>query len=180
MNASFRISAVLLPVLCLLTGAIGAVMVWGRSSEERVQQSARLNEFNQLTDEQQHLIRLSNADFQDQSEARRSEITQIFETTRRNPQLREAMDRYYEWRSSLSHEDWDRFREMSPDERLAFVTSGWVIEEQSRQEISIGFPGRDAARMPTLHLTFEEYAAIVTETQSKSPDETALRSPSRM
>ena len=172
MNASFRVSTVLIPAVCLLSGAIGAVMVWGRSSEERIQLTRRLNEFSQLTDEQQHMIRLSNADFHHQSGARRSEITAIFELTRENPQLRKTLDHYNAWWSSLSPEDWDRFREMSPDERLAFVQSGWTNFQQPQQEITIEFPGRDATRMPTLQLTFDEYARIISEAHAavKKPE----------
>jgi hypothetical protein len=172
MKDSFRFSTILIPAVGLLIGAMSAVMVWGRNSEEYVQLTERLDNFRQLTDEQQHLVRLSFDDFREQSPTRRAEITEIFETSRRDPQFRKALDRYYNWWSSLSREDWDHFREMSDQARLAFVRSSLNLEQEPQKEIVIEFPGREPARIPELHLTFEEYSTIIQEAlaAAKKPD----------
>jgi len=172
MRDSFRFSAILIPVTGLLIGTMTAVMVWGRSSDEHIQLTERLSEFRQLTDEQQHLIRLSFDEFREQSPARRAEMTAIFKTTRQDPQFRKALDRYYSWWSSLSREEWDRFREMSDDARLAFVSSSLNPDQEPQKEIVVEFPGREPAKLPKLYLTFEEYSTIIPEAlaEAKLPE----------
>lgn len=163
MKSSMPVSTILVPVVGLLIGSMCAVMVWGGSSQDHVELTRRLNEFRQLTDEQQRLVRLSFADFQEQSPARRAEIAEIFETSRQDPEFREALDRYDTWWASLSRAEWDSFRELSDDARIAFVSSGLNLQQKPQKEIVIEFPGREPARLPTLHLTFEEYASMILE-----------------
>lgn len=175
MNAQPAVLRGLLPAICLAAGAVCAVAVWGRSSEDTAMLKQRLAEFQNLAEDQQQTIRRNNSDFLNQPESRRKEIQKIYDESRANPEMKEAMERYFTWWSSLKQDDWDRFREMNSEERIAFVRSHWTSISHPNQEIEIVFRGPPSTRLPTLRLTFDEYWKIISTTLSQAEKPESLQ-----
>ena len=107
---------------------------------------------------------------------KQTEIEQIHQQTRANPELLQTMNRYFEWWSSLSQAEWDSFEELSAEERLAFVKSRWrKSTEATPEEIVVEFTGPSSVRMPTLRLSFADYWSIISETVPNEDRDDALR-----
>lgn len=159
----------LLPIVSVLLGACISVVIWGRNSEERSYLSKQLKEFESLELEQKNNVRKSYALLKSMPKRKQAEIEQIHQQTQKNPELLQAMNRYFEWWSSLSQGDWDRFEELTAEERLAFVKSRWKESNKTApEEIVVEFTGPSSSRMPTLRLSFADYWSIISETV---PDE---------
>jgi hypothetical protein len=168
--------AVLLPVVCLLFGACLSIFMWGRSSDERAYLSKQLQEFQSLETEQKDNVRKSYAMLKSMPARKQTEIEQIHQQTRANPELLQTMNRYFEWWSSLSQAEWDSFEELSAEERLAFVKSRWrKSTEATPEEIVVEFTGPSSVRMPTLRLSFADYWSIISETVPNEDRDDALR-----
>jgi hypothetical protein len=168
--------AVLLPVVCLLFGACLSIFMWGRSSDERAYLSKQLQEFQSLETEQKDNVRKSYAMLKSMPARKQTEIEQIHQQTRANPELLQTMNRYFEWWSSLSQAEWDSFEELSAEERLAFVKSRWrKSTEATPEEIVVEFTGPSSVRMPTLRLSFADFWSIISETVPNEDRDDALR-----
>lgn len=174
MSRFFRFQAVVLPLICLLLGAFLSILAWGRSSDDRMFLENQLKRFRSLSREQQDNVRKSHVLFHSQSPKRRAEIEEIFHETRQNAELKNTLDQYFTWWSGLSQNQWDTFRELSPDDRLQFVQEHWTDASRATEEITVEFTGPPTARMPTLHLTFEEYWTIISAVIPASRRDAAL------
>lgn len=170
------IQVVLLPTTCLLFGACLSIFMWGRSSDERAYLSKQLQEFQSLETEQKDNVRKSYALLKSMPARKQTEIEQIHQQTRANPQLLQTMNRYFEWWSSLSQAEWDSFEDLSAEERLAFVKSRWrKSTEATPEEIVVEFTGPSSVRMPTLRLSFADFWSIISETVPNEDRDDALR-----
>ena len=170
------VQAVLLPITCLLFGACLSIFMWGRSSDERAFLSKQLQEYQSLETEQKNNVRESYAMLKSMPARKQTEIEQIHQQTRANPELLQTMNRYFEWWSSLSQAEWDSFEELSAEERLAFVKSRWrKPTEATPEEIVVEFTGPSSVRMPTLRLSFADYWSIISETVPNEDRDDALR-----
>ena len=170
------VQAVLLPITCLLFGACLSIFMWGRSSDERAHLSKQLQEYQSLETEQKNNVRKSYAMLKSMPARKQTEIEQIHQQTRANPELLQTMNRYFEWWSSLSQAEWDSFEELSAEERLAFVKSRWrKPTEATPEEIVVEFTGPSSVRMPTLRLSFADYWSIISETVPNEDRDDALR-----
>ena len=109
------VQAVLLPITCLLFGACLSIFMWGRSSDERAFLSKQLQEYQSLETEQKNNVRKSYAMLKSMPARKQTEIEQIHQQTRANPELLQTMNRYFEWWSSLSQAEWDSFEELSAE-----------------------------------------------------------------
>jgi len=168
--------AVLLPIVCLLFGACMSIFMWGRSSDERAYLSKQLQEFQSLETEQKDNVRKSYALLKSMPARKQTEIEQIHQQTRANPELLQTMNRYFEWWSSLSQAEWDSFEELTAEERLAFVKSRWrKSTEATPEEIVVEFTGPSSVRMPTLRLSFADFWSIISETVPNEDRDDALR-----
>ena len=87
--------AVLLPIVCLLFGACMSIFMWGRSSDERAYLSKQLQEFQSLETEQKDNVRKSYALLKSMPARKQTEIEQIHQQTRANPELLQTMNRYF-------------------------------------------------------------------------------------
>lgn len=170
------IQVVLLPITCLLFGACLSIFMWGRSSDERAYLSKQLQEFQSLETEQKDNVRKSYALLKSMPARKQTEIEQIHQQTRANPELLQTMNRYFEWWSSLSQAEWDSFEDLSAEERLAFVKSRWrKSTEATPEEIVVEFTGPSSVRMPTLRLSFADFWSIISETVPNEDRDDALR-----
>ena len=170
------IQVVLLPATCLLFGACLSIFMWGRSSDERAYLSKQLQEFQSLETEQKDNVRKSYALLKSMPARKQTEIEQIHQQTRANPELLQTMNRYFEWWSSLSQAEWDSFEDLSAEERLAFVKSRWrKSTEATPEEIVVEFTGPSSVRMPTLRLSFADFWSIISETVPNEDRDDALR-----
>lgn len=170
------IPVVLLPITCLLFGACLSIFMWGRSSDERAYLSKQLQEFQSLETEQKDNVRKSYALLKSMPARKQTEIEQIHQQTRANPELLQTMNRYFEWWSSLSQAEWDSFEELTAEERLAFVKSRWrKSTEATSEEIVVEFTGPSSVRMPTLRLSFADFWSIISETVPNEDRDDALR-----
>ena len=170
------IQVVLLPTTCLLFGACLSIFIWGRSSDERAYLSKQLQEFQSLETEQKDNVRKSYALLKSMPARKQTEIEQIHQQTRANPELLQTMNRYFEWWSSLSQAEWDSFEDLSAEERLAFVKSRWrKSTEATPEEIVVEFTGPSSVRMPTLRLSFADFWSIISETVPNEDRDDALR-----
>jgi hypothetical protein len=170
------IQVVLLPTTCLLFGACLSIFMWGRSSDERAYLSKQLQEFQSLETEQKDNVRKSYALLKSMPARKQTEIEQIHQQTRANPELLQTMNRYFEWWSSLSQAEWDSFEDLSAEERLAFVKSRWrKSTEATPEEIVVEFTGPSSVRMPTLRLSFADFWSIISETVPNEDRDDALR-----
>ncbi len=155
------VSEWLLPVICILCGAVGSVLVWGGESEDRVALNRQLEKFRALDEEQQHAVRRSFADFNGQSETRKAAINSVHRTVQQDPALRDTLESYYTWWSALGQSEWDSFQEMNLEDRLTFARSRMNTEFDSAKQIVVDFPGPVSSRLPPLHMTFEEFGRII-------------------
>lgn len=170
------IQVVLLPITCLLFGACLSIFMWGRSSDERAYLSKQLQEFQSLETEQKDNVRKSYALLKSMPARKQTEIEQIHQQTRANPELLQTMNRYFEWWSSLSQAEWDSFEDLSAEERLAFVKSRWrKSTEATPEEIVVEFTGPSSVRMPTLRVSFADFWSIISETVPNEDRDDALR-----
>ena len=170
------IQVVLLPITCLLFGGCVSIFMWGRSSDEQAYLSKQLQEFQSLETEQKDNVRKSYALLKSMPARKQTEIEQIHQQTRANPELLQTMNRYFEWWSSLSQAEWDSFEELSAEERLAFVKSRWrKSTEATPEEIVVEFTGPSSVRMPTLRLSFADFWSIISETVPNEDRDNALR-----
>lgn len=165
-----------LPITCMLLGTCISAFVWGRNSEDRTYLTEQLNKFQSLEAEQKNNVRKSYALLKSMPARKQTEIEQIHQQTKTNPELQETMNHYFEWWSSLSQAEWDSFEELSAEERLAFVKSRWrKSTEAIPEEIVVEFTGPSSVRMPTLRLTFEDYWSIISKTVPNEDRDETLR-----
>jgi hypothetical protein len=147
----------LIPAASLLIGAGAALSVWGGRSDKHIELQQQLAKFLALDEEQRHDVRLSFADFKAQSDSRKTDIESVHDAVQKDPILREAMERYYRWWSSLDQHDWDAFQEMNSDDRLEFVRTRINAQADESKQIVVEFLGP----LPPLHMTFEEFGKIL-------------------
>jgi hypothetical protein len=174
MILSNRIPALTIPVTGLILGSILAMQVCGRSTPDQIYLKNQQSKFLNLPSEQQNTIRKSYALFNSQSETRRSEIAEIFQQTQSNSKLAGTLEQFAEWWPELSQSDWDSFRNLSTEERLQFVSARWTENPADNNEITIEFPGPPSVRLPTLHLSFEEFWTIISTAVPASKREASL------
>ncbi len=161
MTRPFQIQSIMLPLVCIAAGAIGAVVAWGGSTDERMELVQRLKEFQELPPEQQNNIRKSRSLLKSQPPERQTEIEKIHEESSQNPALKKTLDKYFVWWSSLSPTELETARSLDTAERLEFVKAHWANESKVRKEITVEFFGPANTRLPTLSLTFEEFWGII-------------------
>jgi hypothetical protein len=174
MILSNRIPALTIPVTGLILGSILAMQVCGRSTPDQIYLKNQQSKFLNLPSEQQNTSRKSYALFNSQSETRRSEIAEIFQQTQSNSKLAGTLEQFAEWWPELSQSDWDSFRNLSTEERLQFVSARWTENPADNNEITIEFPGPPSVRLPTLHLSFEEFWTIISTAVPASKREASL------
>lgn len=163
MSRGSLISEWLLPLVCILCGAAGSVLVWGSESEDRVALNRQLGKFLALDDEQQQAVRRGFADFSAQSETRKAVINSVHYTVQQDPALRATLESYYTWWSALDQSEWDAYQEMNTADRLTFARSRMNTESDPAKQIVVEFPGPVSSRLPPLHMTFEEFGRIIAE-----------------
>jgi len=174
MILSHRVCVMTIPASGLLLGSLLAFQVWGRSSPDQILLRDQQKKFLSLPGEQQNTIHKSLALFNSQSEARRAEITEIYQQTQTDARLANTLDRFSEWWSTLSQTDWDSFRNLNTEERFQFISARWTDSAGTSNEITIEFPGPPSVRLPTLHLSFEEFWNIISTAMPASKREARL------
>ena len=174
MILSSRFSNLTIPAIGLALGSLLAFQAWGRSTPDQIHLRNQRSKFLNLPSEQQNTIHKSYALFNSQSEARRAEINEIFQQTQTDPKLADTLNHFSAWWSTLSQADWDSFRHLNTEERLEFVSARWTENAPSNNEITIEFPGPPLVRLPTLHLSFEEFWNIVSTAVPTSKREAGL------
>lgn len=150
------------PLTGLALGGAVAVMVFGGSSQEHTLLTARLEELQNLTPDQQKMVKASHAEFSRQTEERRHEIIALHNAVQENPELNTALERYSSWWSSLSQAEWDSFPAMDREEQIAFAKARIDKRAGSAAMVIVEFSGWGQTSLQPLHLTFDECERIVT------------------
>lgn len=159
--------------LMLLGAAVGGVCAygfWGGVSLDRQLLNEQLIKYQALSEEQRRLVRLSSEDLLAQSESRRAKVFELQGAVESEAGLSEVLERYSNWRRSLSREELDQYEQLEAAERLEFVRSRWQTESsRGSAELEIRFSDAYARRLPVLHISAVECwrlaGAIVPEEQ---------------
>ncbi|HQZ67264.1 MAG TPA: hypothetical protein PLY87_19370 [Planctomycetaceae bacterium] len=157
------IKSSVIALLGLGLGAAAAVSVVGYSSEEHAVLSSQLERYGELSPEQQKILKASFAEFSIQTDERRQELVAMHETVRKDPELKDGLEKYFFWWSSLSQSEWDSFPEMDRAQQIAFVKSRINKPTETEKIIVVDFGSFGQTSLQPLHLTVEECVKIITD-----------------
>ncbi len=147
-----------------LAGCVVAISFWGKTSEQKKNLQDQLSQFSAMSPEQQSAIRRSFDDLGNQSEEKKREFEKIHSECTKNAELRNTLDDFFHWWTTLPQTDRNQFRELNDEKKLAFVESHASRGAQLKPDITIEFPGARGRQFETLNMTFEEYWEIISET----------------
>ncbi|MFN6150395.1 MAG: hypothetical protein ACK45A_01145 [Planctomyces sp.] len=164
----------------LILGLAAAIAVVGTRSTAQTQLAEKADLFSQLSEQDQHLLRLSFRDYLAQPTERQQLLQDIHTLSRSSPAAKTALARFGNWWKDLSRADWDAWAALDENARLKFVEDRWSSAENSRAsaEIEIRFPATYERFFPRLHMTHAELEAIVfqlvPETERPAPIQQVL------
>ncbi|MEJ7591012.1 MAG: hypothetical protein WKF77_05645 [Planctomycetaceae bacterium] len=161
-QSDFR-NGVVIPVVCIALGSAAAVTVVGSSSEEHALLNARAAEFRELKEDQQKMVKASFAEFSIQTDDRKREIKALREAIQKDPQLKDGLEKYFAWWSSLSQSEWDSFPEMSREQQIGFAKARINKPTQKEKTVVVDFGDWGQTSLQPLHLTTEECGRIITD-----------------
>ena len=176
MSVLSPVSSWILSAVCILTGVCAASLVWGMQSADRIELSSQLEKFVALNEEQRHAVRLSFADLNAQTASRQQKVVEVLTALRDEPALRQTLDRYYAWWSSLDQADFDVFQDMNSEDRLTFARLRMDPQEETSRKILIEFGGPVTSRLPPLRMTFDEFGRIIDEATRETERPPSLQS----
>ena len=163
MNLPGTLKSLLIGLLGVAIGAAAAVSIVGYSSEEHAVLSSQLDRFRKLSPEQQKVVKASFAEFSIQPDERRQEIMALHETIQKDPDLKDGLEKYFSWWSSLSQSEWDSFPEMNREQQIAFVRARINKRTETEKTIVVDFAVWGQTSLQPLHLTVEECVKIITD-----------------
>ena len=163
MRLSGFLNSVVIPVVSIALGGAAAVTVVGSSSEERALLKSRLTEFREFDPDQQKMVRASFAEFSNQTEDRKREIIALHEAIQNDPKLKDGLDRYFAWWSSLSQSEWDSFPEMNREQQMDFAKARINKPTDAGKTIVVDFAGWGQTSLLPLQLTIDECGRIITD-----------------
>lgn len=169
MSTSYVVRDIILPLVCSVIGGAGAVAVIGVSSEEHRLLNHRLAEFRELNTYDQKMVKASFAEFSIQTEERKRDLRALHEAVQQNPKLKIGLEKYFEWWSALSQEEWDNFPEMSREQQIAFAQARIHKTSESEKTIVVDFADWGQTSMQPLHLTIDECGKIITDSLRDTP-----------
>lgn len=151
-----------IPMVGVAIGCAGAVAFVGASSEEHSLLNSRLREFSDLNTDQQKMVKASYAEFALQTKDRKSEINALNQAVQADPELKQALERYSDWWSSLSRSEWDSFPGMTREQQIAFAKARIRKRADSSAVVVVEFTGWGQTSLQPLHLTLDECERIIT------------------
>ncbi len=158
---SIKSSLIALPGIGL--GAAVAVLIVGYSSEEHAVLNSQLEIYSELSPEQQKMLKASFAEFSIQTDDRKQEIVALHETVQKDPELKDGLEKYFSWWSSLSQSEWDSFPAMDRAQQIAFVKSRINKQSEAEKTVVVDFGSFGQTSLQPLHLTVEECVEIITD-----------------
>ncbi len=163
MRLSGFLKGLVIPGVCISLGCAAAVAVVGSSSEDHDLLNSRLNEFCALKPDQQKMVKASFAEFSVQTDNRKREIIALHEAVRNDPKLKNGLERYFAWWSSLSQSEWDSFPAMSREQQIAFAKARINKPTETEKTVVVDFADWGQTSLQPLHLTIEECGQIITD-----------------
>ncbi len=151
-----------IPAVGLAIGCAGAIAFVGASSEEHSLLKSRNHEFSDLNTDQQKMVMASYAEFALQTKDRKSEINALNQAVQADPELKQALERYSDWWSSLSRSEWDSFPGMTREQQIAFAKARIRKRADSSAVVVVEFTGWGQTSLQPLHLTLDECERIIT------------------
>ncbi|MFN9721482.1 MAG: DUF3106 domain-containing protein [Planctomycetota bacterium] len=151
-------------VFAAAAGCLVALAVWGRTSEEKQNLQRHSAQFTAMSPDRQSAIRRSFDDLGNQSPDQRREFEKIHAECENNPELKRTLEDFYHWWTALPQSDRNQFRELSVEQKLAFVEAHASDGSQLRADIVVEFPGTRTRQFDTLNMSFDEYWTIISET----------------
>lgn len=175
MKPSHFLTSVVIPVVCIALGSAVAVAVVGSSSHEHTLLSRRLAEYRELTEDQRKMVKASFAEFSIQTDDRKREIRSLHEAVQNDPKLKNGLEAYFAWWSSLSQSEWDSFPEMTREQQIGFAKTRINKHTETEKTIVVDFADWGQASLQPLHLTIEECGQIIADSlnDTKIPPEIA-------
>ena len=163
MKLSDFLKGVIIPGVCIALGSAAAVAVVGSSSEEHGLLKNRLAEYRELREDQRKMVKASFAEFSIQTDDRKREIIALHDAVQNDPKLKDGLERYFEWWSSLSQTEWDSFPEMSREQQIAFAKARINKHTETEKTIVVDFADWGQTSLQPLHLTIDECGQIITD-----------------
>ena len=168
MKLSDFLTGVVIPGVCIALGSAAAVAFVGSSSEEHALLNSRLAEYRELTEDHRKMVKASFAEFSIQTDDRKREIIALHEAVQNDPKLKDGLERYFVWWSSLSQAEWDSFPEMSREQQIAFAKARINKQTETERTIVVDFADWGQTSLQPLHLTIDECGQIITDSLKES------------
>ncbi|MFM7058484.1 MAG: hypothetical protein ACKO2P_16345 [Planctomycetota bacterium] len=153
-----------------LAGSTSALLCLSHPDASRRLLNERAVQYQQLPEEQRHLVRLSYQDLKSQSAERQQQVRAMHEASQQDPQLASVIRRYSKWQQELPRTERDQYQQLDAAGRLDFVRRQWnsgIPDAAATMEIR--FTDASARRLPPLHISASEFwqlaSVIVPETQ---------------
>ena len=163
MKLSDFLTDVLIPGVCIALGGATAVAVVGSSSQEHALLSSRLAEYRELREDQRKMVKASFAEFSIQTDDRKREIIALYEAVQKDPKLKDGLEKYFAWWSSLSQSEWDSFPEMSREHQIGFAKARINKQTETEKTIVVDFADWGQTSLQPLHLTIDECGQIIAD-----------------
>jgi gas vesicle protein len=165
------------PAAWLITGAVvgsaSALLFLWRPDAGRQLLDERAAQYQELPEEQRHLVRLSYQDLKSQSAERQREVRAIHSVSRQDPQLARVIRRYSEWQQELPRTERNQYQQLDVAGRIDFVRRHWsTTVPNSAATMEIRFSDASARRLPPLRISASEFwqLASVIVPESQRPD----------
>ena len=163
MKFSDFLTDVLIPGVCIALGGATAVAVVGSSSQEHALLNSRLAEYRELREDQRKMVKASFAEFSIQTDDRKREIIALYEAVQKDPKLKDGLEKYFAWWSSLSQSEWDSFPEMSREHQIGFAKARINKQTETEKTIVVDFADWGQTSLQPLHLTIDECGQIIAD-----------------
>ena len=163
MKFSDFLTDVLIPGVCIALGSATAVAVVGSSSQEHALLNSRLAEYRELREDQRKMVKASFAEFSIQTDDRKREIIALYEAVQKDPKLKDGLEKYFAWWSSLSQSEWDSFPEMSREHQIGFAKARINKQTETEKTIVVDFADWGQTSLQPLHLTIDECGQIIAD-----------------
>jgi len=163
MTLSDFLKGIVIPGVCIASGSAAAVAFVGSSSEEHALLKSRLAEYRELGEDQRKMVKASFAEFSIQTDDRKREIIALHGAVQNDPKLKDGLERYFEWWSSLSQSEWDSFPQMNREQQIVFAKARINKQTETEKTIVIDFADWGQTSLQPLHLTIDECGQIITD-----------------
>lgn len=144
-------------ILGACCGVAAAMLLWARPDAQRETLNQRATQFQELSEEQRRLVRLSYNDLKSQSTERQLQVASIHAALQHDTRLTTTLERYSSWQQALPRTDRDRYQQLDANGRLEFVRSRWNTGlPDDAAVLEIRFSDASARRLPPLHISASE------------------------